>query len=110
MLEHRGIRWGYVFLKSANHLQHDHFEDLMVQAVEMYLAGEDTREVKHSEFQGRLFTERRYEVIGGLEGRGSTPSWKRPMARTPPRSWLMSKPVHWRRAFPRTDGCTLPLG
>ena len=68
MLEHKGIRWGYVFLKSANHLQHDHFEDLMVQAVEMYLAGEDTREVNHSEFQGRLFTERRYEVIGGLGG------------------------------------------
>ena len=68
MLEHEGIRWGYVFLKSANYLQPEHFEDLMVQAVEMYLAGEETREVKHSDFEGRLFTERRYEVIGSLGG------------------------------------------
>ena len=68
MLEHKGIRWGYVFLKSANHLKAEHFEDLMVQAVEMYLEGEETREVKHADFQGRLFTEKRYEVIGTLGG------------------------------------------
>jgi predicted GTPase len=68
MLEHMGVRWGYVFLRSANHIGPEEFHDLMEQAVEMYLAGEDERRVKHSDYEGRLFTERRYEVIGGLGG------------------------------------------
>ena len=40
----------------------------MVQAVEMYLAGEDTREVKSSSFEGKLYTERRYELLGDFGG------------------------------------------
>ena len=68
MLEHMGIRWGYVFLRSANYLNPEQFHDLMVQAVEMYLDGEDEREIKHSEYEGRLSTERRYEIMGGLGG------------------------------------------
>lgn len=68
MLEHKGIRWGYVFLRSANYLGPEQSHDLMIQAVEMYLGDETEREVKHSEFEGRLSTERRYEVMGGLGG------------------------------------------
>ena len=67
-LEHMGTRWGYVFLRSANHLRPEQFRELMMQAVEMYLAGETEREVKHSEFEGRLATEQRYEMMGGLGG------------------------------------------
>lgn len=68
MLEHMGIRWGFVFLRSATHLEPEQSRDLMQQAVEMFLAGEDERRVKDPEFEGRLYTERRYEVIGGLGG------------------------------------------
>lgn len=68
MLEHMGIRWGYVFLRAASHLDSDGLRDLMVQAVEMFLAGEEERQVKASSFQGRLRTEMRYEVIGTLGG------------------------------------------
>ena len=68
MLEHMGIRWGYVFLRSANYLGTEQFHELMLQAVEMYLGNEDEREVKHSDFEGRLFTQHRYELMGGLGG------------------------------------------
>ena len=68
MMEHLGIRWGYVFLRSSNYLKPDEFNDLMVQAVEMYLAGESEREVRHDSYEGRLLTEGRYEVMGGLGG------------------------------------------
>ncbi len=68
MMDHLGIRWGYVFLRSANYLNSDEFHALMVQAVEMYLAGESERKVKRDNFEGRLFTESRYEVMGGLGG------------------------------------------
>ncbi len=67
-LEHMGIRWGYVFLRSANYLGPEQFRELMVQAVEMFLAGETERAVKHSEFEGRLFTEQKYELMGSLGG------------------------------------------
>ena len=44
MLEHKGFRWGYVFLRAATHLDADGLHDLMVQAVEMFLAGEEGRQ------------------------------------------------------------------
>ena len=68
MMEHLGIRWGYVFLRASNYLNSEEFNELMVQAVEMYLAGESERRVKHDSYEGRLFTEGRYEVMGGLGG------------------------------------------
>ena len=68
MMEHLGIRWGYVFLRASNHLSPEEFNELMVQAVEMYLAGESERSVKHDSYEGRLYTEGRYEVMGGLGG------------------------------------------
>ena len=66
--EHMGLRWGYVFLRTASHISNDDLEDLMVQAVEMYLAGEDSREIKQPEYEGRLYTERRHELLGGFGG------------------------------------------
>ncbi|MCH8801993.1 MAG: hypothetical protein IH963_13915 [Chloroflexi bacterium] len=68
MLEHKGIRWGYVFLRAASYLNTEEFQELMVQAVEMYLAGETERSVKGSAYEGRLYTEQRYELIGTLGG------------------------------------------
>lgn len=68
MMEHMGIRWGYVFLRASNYLNPEEFSGLMIQAVEMYLAGESERQVKHESYDGRLSTEGRYEVMGGLGG------------------------------------------
>ena len=68
MLEHNGIRWGYVFLKASSYLGQDEFQELMVQAVEMFLAGETERNVKGPEYEGRLYTEQRYELIGTMGG------------------------------------------
>ena len=68
MLEHNGIRWGYVFLKASSYLGQEESQELMVQAVEMYLAGETERNVKNSEYEGRLHTEQHYELIGTIGG------------------------------------------
>ena len=53
MLEHLGIRWGYVFLRGAIYLSEDDMKDLMTAAVEMYLQDEDQRKISGSEFEGR---------------------------------------------------------
>ena len=68
MLEHKGTRWGYVFLRAASYIDGKEANELMLQAVEMYLAGESERTIKTSRFEGRLITEMRYEVIGTFGG------------------------------------------
>ena len=68
MLEHLGIRWGYVFLSAAAHIDGEQMNELMVQAVEMYLAGETVRSIKSGGYEGRLYTEMKYELIGTLGG------------------------------------------
>mgnify|MGYP001457574432 FL=1 len=67
-LEHMGLRWGYVFLRTAAYMRNEDLEELMVQAVEMYLAGEDSREIKQPAYEGRLYTERKHELLGGFGG------------------------------------------
>jgi hypothetical protein len=68
MLEHLGIRWGYTFLRTASHIPHEEMIDLMVQATEMYLNGEEERRVRGQNFEGKLYTERRYELLGQFGG------------------------------------------
>jgi hypothetical protein len=33
MLEHKGMRWGYVFLRAASHIGEEEAKEIMVQAV-----------------------------------------------------------------------------
>ena len=68
MLEHLGIRCGYVFLRGAVYLSEEEMRELMNAAVEMYLQDEDERKVVRSEYEGKLSTERRYEVLGSFGG------------------------------------------
>lgn len=68
MLEHMGIRWGYVFLRTSSHLANEEMSSLMMEATEMYLLGEEERKVKSDQFEGRLYTERRYEILGEFGG------------------------------------------
>ena len=68
MMEHHGIRWGYVFLRSPNFLGGEDRERLMTADVAMYLAGEDERHIESVGFEGRLYTERRFEMLGEFGG------------------------------------------
>ena len=55
-------------MKASSYLGQEEFQELMVQAVEMFLAGETERNVKGPEYEGRLYTEQRYELIGTMGG------------------------------------------
>ena len=68
MMEHQGIRWGYVFLRAPNFLTNEDRESLMATAVEMYLSGEPERDVETSGYEGRGYTERRFEMLGEFGG------------------------------------------
>ena len=68
MLEHQGIRWGYVFLRGAVYLPEEDMRELMTLVVEMYLQDEDERKIVRSGFEGSLRTDRKYEVLGHFGG------------------------------------------
>ena len=69
MMERQGIRWGYVFSAcTPNFLSGEDREKLMTAAVEMYLAGEEERDVESVGFEGRVYTERRFEMLGEFGG------------------------------------------
>jgi len=57
-----------VFLRAASHIGEEEALVIMEQAVEMFLVGEEERNIKNSGFEGRLYTEMRYEIIGSLGG------------------------------------------
>ena len=68
MMEHQGIRWGYVFLRAPNFLSGEDRESLMTAAVEMYLSGESERDVESVGYDGRVYTEQRFEMLGEFGG------------------------------------------
>ena len=57
-----------MFLQAASHIGEEEALLIMEQAVEMFLVGEEERNIKSSGFEGRLYTEMRYEIIGSLGG------------------------------------------
>ena len=68
MMEHQGIRWGYVFLRAPNFLSSEDRDSLMTTAVEMYLSGEPERDIESDGYEGRVYTERRFEMLGEFGG------------------------------------------
>ena len=63
-----GIRWGCAFLRTTSHVPENELQELMLQAVEMYLMDEEERIVKSSNYEGKLYTQRRHEISGGSFG------------------------------------------
>ena len=57
-----------MFLRAASHIGEEEAKEIMVQAVDMFLVGEEERNIKSFGFEGRLYTEMRYEIIGSLGG------------------------------------------
>ena len=57
-----------MFLRAATHIGEEEALLIMGQAIEMFLVGEEERNIKSSGFEGRLYTEMRYEIIGSLGG------------------------------------------
>ena len=101
MLEHKGMRWGYVFLRAASHIGEEEALVIMEQAVEMFLVGEEERNIKNSGFEGKLYTEMRYEIIGSLGGQRFDAGIK-------PLSWSANKPRDWAEESQGTDSKLAP--
>jgi hypothetical protein len=63
-----GIRWGFTFLMGTSLLGNDEKLDLVSKATLMYLNGEERIEVSGSGYEGVLFTNHEWKVVGGFSG------------------------------------------
>ena len=56
------------FLRTTSRVPDIELEELMVQAVEMYLMDGEERNVKTTYYEGKLYTQRSHEILGGFGG------------------------------------------
>jgi len=62
------VRWGYTFLMGTSLLSDEEKLDLVAKATIMYLNGEERTEVSGAGYEGVLYTNHEWKVVGGLSG------------------------------------------
>ena len=62
------IQWGVTFLVTNIGISFEDRHSLLRQATEMYVLGEEEREVEGTNFEGRVYTRREYQLLGTLSG------------------------------------------
>ena len=62
------VRWGFTFLMGNSLLSDDDKMDLVTKATLLYLNGEERTDVAGDGYEGVLFTNREWKVVGGFSG------------------------------------------
>ncbi len=62
------VRWGFTFLIGASILDNEQRLDLVAKATLLYLSGEERSDISGEGYEGVLYTNREWKVIGGLSG------------------------------------------
>ena len=63
-----GTRWGFTFLLGTSLLGNDEKLNLVSKATLMYLNGEERTEVSGEGYEGVLYTNHEWKVVGGFSG------------------------------------------
>jgi len=63
-----GIRWGFTFLMGNSLISNEDKLDLVAKATLLYLNGEGRTEVSGNGFEGILYTNHEWKVVGGFSG------------------------------------------
>jgi len=63
-----GVRWGVTFLIGTSLLSDGDKQDLVAKATLLYLNGEERTEVSGAGFEGVLYTNHEWKVVGGFSG------------------------------------------
>src|SRR5262249_17951815 len=63
-----GVRWGFTFLMGSSLLSNDEKLDLVAKATLMYLNREERTEVSGDCYEGVLYTNHEWKVVGGFSG------------------------------------------
>jgi hypothetical protein len=62
------IRWGFTFLIGNSLISNEDKLDLVAKATLLYLNGEERTEVSGDGFEGILYTNHEWKVVGGFSG------------------------------------------
>lgn len=62
------VRWGYTFLMGNSLLSNDDKLELVAKATLLYLNGQDRIEVSGNGYEGVLYTNHEWKVVGGFSG------------------------------------------
>jgi hypothetical protein len=62
------VRWGFTFLMGSSLLSNDDKLDLVAKATLLYLKGEERTEVSGNGYEGVLYTNHEWKVVGGFSG------------------------------------------
>jgi hypothetical protein len=62
------FRWGFTFLMGNSLISNQDKMDLVAKATLLYLNGEDRAEVSGDGFEGVLYTNHEWKVVGGFSG------------------------------------------
>jgi len=63
-----GVRWGFTFLLGTSLMSNDEKLDLVAKATLLYLNGEERTEVSGDGYEGVLYTNHEWKVVGGFSG------------------------------------------
>ncbi len=63
-----GVRWGFTFLMGNSLISNDDKLNLVAEATLLYLKGEERTEVSGDGFEGILYTNHEWKVVGGFSG------------------------------------------
>jgi hypothetical protein len=63
-----GIRWGFTFLMGNSLISNEDKQALVAKATLLYLNGEDRVEISGDGFEGVLYTNHEWKVLGGFSG------------------------------------------
>ena len=63
-----GVRWGVTFLIGSSLLSDEDKLDLVGKATLLYLNGQERMEVSGAGFEGVLYTNHEWKVVGGFSG------------------------------------------
>jgi len=63
-----GVRWGFTFLLGTSLLSEEDKLDLVAKATLLYLNSEERTEVSGKGYEGVLYTNYEWKVVGGFSG------------------------------------------
>jgi hypothetical protein len=63
-----GVRWGFTFLMGNSLLSNEDKLELVAKATLLYLNGEERIEVSGAGYEGILYTNHEWKVVGGFSG------------------------------------------
>ena len=63
-----GVRWGFTFLMGNSLLSNDDKLELVAKATLLYLNGEERIDVSGNGYEGILYTNHEWKVVGGFSG------------------------------------------